>query len=119
MSEWTFAQHDDKERLCKIEHFGMIYDGVEFLITVREYLTPPDPMLRFYATADKETNQESAPFTPVTLFYVFVYTIWLKPRTPQNIVIGGAAGAVPVLVGWAVAHITGFGSPHPSDFDRP
>jgi protoheme IX farnesyltransferase len=36
-----------------------------------------------------------------TLFYVFVYTIWLKPRTPQNIEIGGAAGAVPVLVGWA------------------
>jgi protoheme IX farnesyltransferase len=36
-----------------------------------------------------------------TLFYVFVYTIWLKPRTVQNIVIGGAAGAVPVLVGWA------------------
>ncbi len=36
-----------------------------------------------------------------TLFYVFVYTIWLKPRTAQNIVIGGAAGAVPVLVGWA------------------
>ncbi len=36
-----------------------------------------------------------------TLFYVFVYTIWLKPRTDQNIVIGGAAGAVPVLVGYA------------------
>jgi protoheme IX farnesyltransferase len=36
-----------------------------------------------------------------TLFYVFVYTVWLKPRTAQNIVIGGAAGAVPVLVGWA------------------
>ena len=35
------------------------------------------------------------------LFYVFVYTIWLKPRSPQNIVIGGAAGAVQVLVGWA------------------
>jgi protoheme IX farnesyltransferase len=35
------------------------------------------------------------------LFYVFVYTIWLKPRSPENIVIGGAAGAVPVLVGWA------------------
>lgn len=35
------------------------------------------------------------------LFYVFVYTIWLKPRTDQNIVIGGAAGAGPVLVGWA------------------
>jgi protoheme IX farnesyltransferase len=35
------------------------------------------------------------------LFYVFVYTIWLKRRTPQNIVIGGAAGAMPPLVGWA------------------
>ena len=33
--------------------------------------------------------------------YVFVYTVWLKRRTPQNIVIGGAAGAVPPLVGWA------------------
>lgn len=35
-----------------------------------------------------------------TLFYVFVYTIWLKRTSRQNIVIGGAAGAVPVLVGW-------------------
>ena len=34
-------------------------------------------------------------------FYVFVYTIWLKRRTPQNIVIGGAAGALPPLIGWA------------------
>ena len=36
-------------------------------------------------------------------FYVFVYTIWLKRRTPQNIVIGGAAGAFPPLIGWAAA----------------
>jgi protoheme IX farnesyltransferase len=36
-----------------------------------------------------------------TLFYVFVYTMWLKRRSSQNIVVGGAAGAVPVLVGWA------------------
>ncbi len=36
-----------------------------------------------------------------TAFYVFVYTLWLKRRSAQNIVIGGAAGAVPVLVGWA------------------
>jgi protoheme IX farnesyltransferase len=35
------------------------------------------------------------------LFYVLIYTMWLKRTTPQNIVIGGAAGAVPVLVGWA------------------
>ena len=34
-------------------------------------------------------------------FYVFIYTIWLKRRTPQNIVIGGAAGAFPPMVGWA------------------
>ncbi len=34
---------------------------------------------------------------------MFVYTLWLKPRTPQNIVIGGAAGAIPPLVGWAAA----------------
>jgi protoheme IX farnesyltransferase len=37
------------------------------------------------------------------LGYVFIYTLWLKPRTPQNIVIGGAAGAIPPLVGWAAA----------------
>lgn len=37
------------------------------------------------------------------LFYVYIYTIWLKPRTPQNIVIGGAAGAFPPLIGWAAA----------------
>jgi protoheme IX farnesyltransferase len=37
------------------------------------------------------------------LFYVLVYTVWLKPRTPQNIVIGGAAGAFPPLIGWIAA----------------
>jgi protoheme IX farnesyltransferase len=37
------------------------------------------------------------------LFYVFIYTVWLKPRTPQNIVIGGAAGAFPPLIGWVAA----------------
>src|SRR5204863_6353020 len=37
------------------------------------------------------------------LFYVLVYTRWLKRSTPQNIVVGGAAGAVPPLVGWAAA----------------
>ena len=37
------------------------------------------------------------------LIYVFVYTIWLKRKTPQNIVIGGAAGALPPVIGWAIA----------------
>ena len=44
-------------------------------------------------------------------FYIFVYTIWLKRRTPQNIVIGGASGALPPVIGWAA--VTGdisFGS---------
>ena len=36
-------------------------------------------------------------------FYVFIYTIWLKRKTPQNIVIGGAAGAFPPVIGWAIS----------------
>jgi protoheme IX farnesyltransferase len=36
-------------------------------------------------------------------FYFFIYTIWLKRRTPQNIVVGGAAGALPPVIGWAIA----------------
>ena len=48
------------------------------------------------------TNVAAALILAVSiLFYVFVYTIWLKRRTPQNIVIGGAAGAFPPLIGWA------------------
>ena len=37
------------------------------------------------------------------LFYVFVYTIWLKPKTSQNIVIGGVSGALPPVIGWTIA----------------
>ena len=49
-------------------------------------------------------NFLSAALAMVGLFgYVFLYTLWLKPLTPQNIVIGGSAGAVPPLVGWAAA----------------
>jgi protoheme IX farnesyltransferase len=48
------------------------------------------------------TNWVAAAILAVSiLFYVFVYTIWLKRRTPQNIVIGGAAGAFPPVIGWA------------------
>ncbi len=45
----------------------------------------------------------AALLTAAILFYVFIYTIWLKRRTPQNIVIGGAAGAFPPMIGWAAA----------------
>ncbi|HST35940.1 MAG TPA: heme o synthase [Allosphingosinicella sp.] len=48
------------------------------------------------------TNWFAAAILAVSiLFYVLVYTVWLKRRTPQNIVIGGAAGAFPPLIGWA------------------
>src|SRR5579863_8039538 len=47
-------------------------------------------------------NWTAAALLALTIaFYIFVYTIWLKRRTPQNIVIGGAAGALPPLIGWA------------------
>ena len=53
---------------------------------------------------DYFTNRISATILLTTiLFYVFVYTIWLKRRTPQNIVIGGAAGAFPPVIGWTIA----------------
>lgn len=50
------------------------------------------------------TNWVAATILAVSiLFYVMVYTVWLKRRTPQNIVIGGAAGAFPPVIGWAAA----------------
>jgi protoheme IX farnesyltransferase len=50
------------------------------------------------------TNWLAATFlTASILFYVLIYTVWLKPRTAQNIVIGGAAGAFPPLIGWVAA----------------
>jgi len=50
------------------------------------------------------SNFLSAVMLTITiLFYVLIYTIWLKQRTPQNIVIGGAAGAFPPIIGWTIA----------------
>jgi len=55
-----------------------------------------------YALIAAATNDLAAGLTLAgTLWYVFVYTLWLKPRTAQNIVIGGLAGSFPPLVGWA------------------
>jgi protoheme IX farnesyltransferase len=49
-------------------------------------------------------NVTAAALLAVTIaFYIFVYTMWLKRSTPQNIVIGGAAGALPPMIGWAAA----------------
>lgn len=48
------------------------------------------------------TNWLAASLLAFTIaFYVIIYTLWLKPRTPQNIVIGGASGALPPVIGWA------------------
>ena len=52
-------------------------------------------------------------------FYVFIYTMWLKRRTPQNIVIGGAAGATPPLIGWAGAAADSINSMNPFDLGSP
>ena len=53
---------------------------------------------------DYFTNRISAGILLLTiLFYFFVYTVWLKRKTPQNIVIGGAAGAFPPVIGWTIA----------------
>ena len=50
------------------------------------------------------SNLMSASLLLLTIcFYFFIYTVWLKRRTPQNIVIGGAAGALPPLIGWTIA----------------
>ena len=54
-------------------------------------------MLMFLAT----NAMAAVLLATAVLFYVFVYTMWLKRRTPQNIVIGGAAGAFPPAIGWA------------------
>lgn len=69
MREWAFAQSNPAEELCQLHYFSMKKkqpDGdVEFVITVREYVTPVDPAMLFFAKADRQTNQKSTPFTPV------------------------------------------------------
>lgn len=68
MAEWTYAEEEPTERLCRIEHYAVKKQqaggDVEFLITVREYVNPPDPAMRFLAQSDKQTNQKTAPYTP-------------------------------------------------------
>jgi hypothetical protein len=68
LAEWTYAESDPQEELCLLHHFAIKKrqqgGDIEFLITVLEYVTPPDPALKFFAQADKQTNQKTAPFTP-------------------------------------------------------
>ena len=69
MSDWEFAQAEPEQQLAKLHHFSMVkrQDGgdVEFTITVKQYLTPKDPAMGYFAEADKQTNQGVAPYTPI------------------------------------------------------
>ena len=68
MSDWTFAQSDPSEELAHLHYFSIKKhqpDGeIEFIITVREYVDRNALRMRFFAQADKQTNQRTAPFTP-------------------------------------------------------
>ena len=69
MSDWEFAQANEEQQLAKLHHFSMCTKhgsgDVEFTITVKEFLTPKDPAMGFFAQADKQTNQGVAPYTPI------------------------------------------------------
>jgi hypothetical protein len=69
MSEWEFAQANPEQQLAKVHQFSMCTKQecgeVEFTITVKEFLTPKDPAMGFFALADKQTNQGVVPYTPV------------------------------------------------------
>ena len=67
--EWTFAQTDPSQQLAMVHYFSVTKNEaddreIEFLITIKEFVTPRDPAMRFLAMADKQTYQKVAPFTP-------------------------------------------------------
>jgi len=69
LTEWKFAQRTPAQRLAQVTWYSVTktQDGkeIEFLITIKEYVTPKDPSMLFYAEADKEVNQDCAPHRPV------------------------------------------------------
>ncbi len=68
MNDWGYAQTNPAEELARLHLFSMKkhQDGqeIEFTITVQEFFTPKDGALLFFAQADKQTNQKTAPYTP-------------------------------------------------------
>ena len=68
MKEWGFAQSHPNEELAQVHFFSMkkqqASGEIEFMITVKEYITPKEPTMHFFAQADKETNQNTAPTVP-------------------------------------------------------
>ena len=68
MDDWKYAQVNPSEQLARLHFFSIkkVQDGreIEFHITVREFATPKDGAMPFFAQADKQTNQRVAPYTP-------------------------------------------------------
>lgn len=68
MKDWGFAQTDPLQELAQVHQFSIrkLQPGgdVDFIITVKEYITPKEPTMHFFAQADKQTNQRTAPYTP-------------------------------------------------------
>ena len=68
MQEWGFAQTHPSQQMAELHMFSITKvqpDGeVEFIVTVKEYLTPKEPAMQFFAQADKMTNQKTAPYRP-------------------------------------------------------
>ncbi len=68
MKEWGFAQTQVNEELAQLYYFSMKKHQpgaeIEFVITVKEFITPREPTMHFFAQADKETNQNTAPYRP-------------------------------------------------------
>ncbi|MFQ5743687.1 MAG: hypothetical protein ACE5HV_08885 [Acidobacteriota bacterium] len=66
---WTSAEAQPSDKLARLHHFSMIKQQgeqeIEFLITVREFVSGSDQSMRFVAQADKQTNQKTAPYTPI------------------------------------------------------
>ena len=68
MEEWAFAQLKPTDQLAQLRFFSVRKPSaageIEFRITVWQYVKPRDPEMPFFAQADKQTNQKTAPFTP-------------------------------------------------------
>lgn len=68
MTDWKFAQREPKDQLAQLHYFSMLKhhgaEHTEFVITIHEYVSPPDPSMPFYAEADKEVDQNTAAHRP-------------------------------------------------------
>src|ERR1700674_2763209 len=68
MKEWGFAQTQSSQELAQLQHFSIkkrhAGGEVEIVITVKEFITPREPTMHFFAQADKFINQKTAPYRP-------------------------------------------------------